>query len=259
MIAAVGGLGAVTERISAIESRLTALGSSTGMVQRPGAGVNAAGVAAVSAPEASLGLPGGDFAATLGALDAALDMGSPRAVARPSAGLPGAGAMWGMPLSAAAAPMWTGAEGLGATYDTCPDCAAKHAGAGGLPAGTPFVELFAAAGERWGIPPQVLAAVGYVESRFQTDVVSSAGAQGVMQFLPSTAATRGVDPWDPASAIDGAASYLRELQDRFGSLDLALAAYNVGQGTISRAGGILPGSQGERYVGLVRRAMEDFA
>lgn len=126
--------------------------------------------------------------------------------------------------------------------------------AGAVNPSTPYAALFESAGARHGIPPRVLAAVGYVESRFRTDAISSAGAVGMMQFLPGTAASMGVDPYDPASAIDGAARYLRHGLDRFGSLEEAIAAYNVGPGTISRAGGVLPGTQAERYLTKVIEA-----
>lgn len=120
--------------------------------------------------------------------------------------------------------------------------------AGSVSASTPYAAEFEAAGARHGIPAKVLASIGYVESRFQLDAVSSAGAVGMMQFLPSTAAGMGVDPHDPSSAIDGAARYLRHALDRFGSLDQAIASYNVGPGAIARAGGVQPGSQAERYL-----------
>ena len=117
-----------------------------------------------------------------------------------------------------------------------------------VPAGTPFAEEFAAAGQRHGISPTILAAVGFVESSYRTDAVSPAGAIGLMQLMPATAASLGVDPTDPSRAIDGAARLLSDFRDQFGSIELALAAYNVGPGTISNAGGITPGSQAERYV-----------
>jgi soluble lytic murein transglycosylase-like protein len=119
---------------------------------------------------------------------------------------------------------------------------------GAVAASTPYAAMFEAAGARYGIPAKVLAAIGYVESRFDTDAVSSAGAVGMMQFLPSTAASMGVDPHDPASAIDGTARYLRSALDRFGSIEEAIASYNVGPGAIARAGGVQPGSQAERYL-----------
>ena len=73
-----------------------------------------------------------------------------------------------------------------------------------------------------------------------------------MQFMPSTAAGLGVDPLDPASSVDGAARYLKSLTNRFGSTDLALAAYNAGAGTVSRYGGIPPYAETQNYVRAVQ-------
>jgi soluble lytic murein transglycosylase-like protein len=109
-----------------------------------------------------------------------------------------------------------------------------------LPAGTPYAQLFTEAGQRHGISPRLLAAVASVESSFDPTAVSPAGAQGLMQFMPSTADGMDVDPWDPASAIDGSARLLVGLQQRFGSIEAALAAYNVGSGTVARNGGLVP-------------------
>jgi soluble lytic murein transglycosylase-like protein len=122
---------------------------------------------------------------------------------------------------------------------------------GVVPPGTPYAAEFMAAGQRHGISPTILAAVGFVESSYRPDAVSSAGATGLMQLMPATAASLGVDASDPASAIDGAARLLSSFRDRFGSIELALAAYNVGPGTIANSGGIAPGSQAERYVNKV--------
>lgn len=121
-------------------------------------------------------------------------------------------------------------------------------------ANVPHAAAFNAAGARWGIPPTVLAGMAYVESRFRGDVVSEAGAVGMMQFLPSTAASMGVNPLDPDSAIEGAARYLRNAADRFGSLDMAIGAYNIGPGAMARAGAVLPGTQADRYVAAVKAA-----
>ena len=112
----------------------------------------------------------------------------------------------------------------------------------------PYAAEFEAAGERYGISPRLLAAVARVESSYRPDAVSGAGAIGIMQLMPSTAAGLGVDPYEPVASIHGAARLLRDLQGRFGRIELALGAYNVGPGTISRAGGIQPGSQAEKYV-----------
>lgn len=111
-----------------------------------------------------------------------------------------------------------------------------------LPArGAPFADAIAAAETRYGIPESLLGRVLYEESRFRPDIisgatVSSAGALGIAQFMPATAAQLGVDPLDPVSAIDGAGRYLRQLFDQFGDWAAVLAAYNWGEGNVQRKG-----------------------
>jgi len=127
-------------------------------------------------------------------------------------------------------------------------------GADTVPSSVPYASLFNQIGARYGISPKVLAGIGYVETRFDNSSVSSAGAVGMMQFLPATAASMGVNPLDPESAIDGTARYLRSGIDRFGSLDMAIGAYNVGSGEMARLGGVVPGTQAEKYVNAVLAA-----
>ena len=122
----------------------------------------------------------------------------------------------------------------------------------------PYADLFARAGSRYGVDPSLLAAVASQESGFDSRAVSSAGAQGLMQFMPSTAAGLGVNPLDPSSAIDGAARYLSSLTRQFGSTDLALAAYNAGPGTVSRYGGIPPYGETQNYVRAVMSKAEAY-
>lgn len=88
--------------------------------------------------------------------------------------------------------------------------------------------------KRYGIDARILRAVCFVESRFRVDAVSPKGARGPMQFMPETAARYGLrNPSDPRSALDAAARYLRDLLGRFnGRVDLALAAYNAGEGAV---------------------------
>ncbi|MGY1751732.1 transglycosylase SLT domain-containing protein [Blastococcus sp. SYSU D01042] len=131
------------------------------------------------------------------------------------------------------------------------------AGAGGV-AGVPYANLFTSAGARHGIDPALLAAVASVESSFDPGAVSPAGAQGLMQFMPATAAGLGVSPLDPASAVDGAARYLTSLTGRFGSTELALAAYNAGPGAVSRHGGIPPYAETQNYVRAVMSKAESY-
>ncbi|HLY46848.1 MAG TPA: lytic transglycosylase domain-containing protein [Stellaceae bacterium] len=95
-----------------------------------------------------------------------------------------------------------------------------------------FIDNAAAANR---LPAAFLARVLWQESRFDSDATSRAGAEGVAQFMPQTAAERGLaDPRDPGSAIAHAARLLADLAARFGNLGLAAAAYNAGSGRVAR-------------------------
>ncbi|MFN8110694.1 MAG: transglycosylase SLT domain-containing protein [Thermoleophilia bacterium] len=100
-----------------------------------------------------------------------------------------------------------------------------------------------------GVPPVVLAALLQAESGFNPRAVSPVGAQGIAQFMPGTAAGQGLrDPFDPAQAIPAAGRLLGALARRFGSIPLALAAYNAGEGAVERYGGIPPYAETQAYV-----------
>lgn len=113
-----------------------------------------------------------------------------------------------------------------------------------------FAEQFAAAEGTFNLPAGVLAAVAQAESGGRADAVSPAGAQGLMQIMPATAAALGVnDPFDPAQAITGAAKYLSDNLRAFdGSLTKALAAYNAGPGAVRKYGGVPPYAETQNYV-----------
>ncbi len=130
--------------------------------------------------------------------------------------------------------------------------------AGAALAGVPYSDLFSRAASRYGVDASLLAAMASQESGFDSQAVSPAGAQGLMQFMPATAKGLGVNPLDPNSAIDGAARYLSSLTKQFGSTDLALAAYNAGPGTVSRYGGIPPYSETQNYVRSVMSKAEAY-
>ncbi|SCX38390.1 Cell wall-associated hydrolase, NlpC family [Klenkia marina] len=125
--------------------------------------------------------------------------------------------------------------------------------------GVPYSDLFTAAAAKHGVPASLLAGVAKVESGFDPAAVSPAGAQGLMQFMPATAAGLGVRPMDPASAVDGAAKYLAQLTRQFGSTDLALAAYNAGPTAVTNAGGIPPYAETQAYVRKVTAAAAAYA
>jgi hypothetical protein len=87
-----------------------------------------------------------------------------------------------------------------------------------------------------------------VESAYRPSAVSSAGAIGLGQLMPETARDLGVDPRDPAQNLDGAARYLLAMLARFGTPELALAAYNAGPEAVARHGGIPPYSETQNHV-----------
>jgi cell wall-associated NlpC family hydrolase len=103
-----------------------------------------------------------------------------------------------------------------------------------------YVSTIEQAATRNGIPASLLAALVYHESRFEPTAVSSAGAEGIAQFMPATAAGMGIDPDDPTEAINGAAQLLGSYTRQFGSYADALAAYDAGPSAVERYGGIPP-------------------
>jgi len=85
------------------------------------------------------------------------------------------------------------------------------------------------------LPVEFVTRVIWRESSFRPGVVSRAGAEGIAQFMPSTAQARGLaDPFDPEQAIPKATRYLADLRQRFGNLGIAAAAYNAGEGRVAQ-------------------------
>ncbi|HEV8459479.1 MAG TPA: lytic transglycosylase domain-containing protein [Gaiellaceae bacterium] len=100
------------------------------------------------------------------------------------------------------------------------------------------------------IPAAMLYAVAKVESNLHQGAESSAGARGVLQVMPLTGKSLNLDIDDTDSNILAGARYLRQMLDRFGSSDLALAAYNAGPTAVAMSGGA-PSMDVERYVANV--------
>jgi soluble lytic murein transglycosylase-like protein len=114
----------------------------------------------------------------------------------------------------------------------------------------------ARAASRWNLSASLLAAQLYVESGFNPFAVSPAGARGIAQFMPGTARTYGLgDAFDPAAAIQAQARLMRDLLRRFGTVPLALAAYNAGPGAVAGCGCIPPYAETRAYVTRVLALM----
>ena len=104
----------------------------------------------------------------------------------------------------------------------------------------------------YGIPPALVKAVIAAESAFNPTAVSRAGAQGLMQLMPSTAAALGVsNSLVPEENVRGGVTYLRLMIERYGDLQRALAAYNAGPAAVDRYGGIPPYRETKDYVARV--------
>ena len=121
-----------------------------------------------------------------------------------------------------------------------------------VPARYDYDPLIGQAAQAHRLPPALVKAVIAAESDFDPRAVSRAGAQGLMQLMPTTAAVLGVaDPLEPAQNVHGGVSYLRSLLDRYGDLTRALAAYNAGPEAVDHYGGVPPYHETRAYVDRV--------
>jgi hypothetical protein len=113
------------------------------------------------------------------------------------------------------------------------------------------------------VPAHFLTRLIWQESSFRSHVVSPAGAQGIAQFMPGTAAERGLsDPFDPEAAIPKSAELLADLRKRFGNWGLAAAAYNAGAGRVNgwlNSGGYLPAETRDYVVRITGHTADDWA
>ena len=105
------------------------------------------------------------------------------------------------------------------------------------------------AAQKYAVDPKLVSAVAEVESGGDQNDVSPAGAVGVMQLMPDTAAGLGINPYDMKSNVEGGAKYLREMLDTFdGDVKKAVAAYNAGPNAVKAYGGVPPYAETQNYV-----------
>src|SRR5437899_1991664 len=107
-------------------------------------------------------------------------------------------------------------------------------------AGTEYDSLINEIAKKHGVDPKLVHAVIKQESAYNPDAISSAGAVGLMQLIPSTAERFGVkDRTDPRQSIEGGTQYLKFLSTKFGGdFDKTVAGYNAGEGAVDKAGGV---------------------
>ncbi len=115
-----------------------------------------------------------------------------------------------------------------------------------------FAAAISRASQRWNVGAAVLAAQLYAESNFNPFASSPAGAQGIAQFMPGTAASYGLsNPFDPNAAIDAQAHLMHDLLRQFASVPLALAAYNAGPAPVAACGCIPDYPETQAYVAKI--------
>lgn len=119
----------------------------------------------------------------------------------------------------------------------------------------PYLGYYAAAASKFGVPEALLVEQGRAESGFDPSVVSPAGAVGIAQLMPATAAGLGVNPRDPQQAINAQAQLMSGYLKQFGGdIGKALAAYNAGPGAVQQYGGIPPYAETQSYVRKIEAA-----
>ena len=112
--------------------------------------------------------------------------------------------------------------------------------------------IIARAAQHWQVSAQLLAAQIYAESNFNPFAQSGAGAQGIAQFMPGTAASLGLrNPFDAPAAIDAQAHLMHDLLAQFASVPLALAAYNAGPARVQACGCVPPYPETQAYVAKI--------
>ena len=122
-----------------------------------------------------------------------------------------------------------------------------------------LADIFHRAAEKYGVDEKLLIAIAYHESGFDASATSSSGAMGIMQLMPGTASDQGVtDPYDAEDNIMGGAKLVSYLMDHYnGNLDLAMAAYSNGIGTVSKYGGVPPVYQAQEFVAYINKVYPD--
>ena len=156
-----------------------------------------------------------------------------------------------------ASPAATDATSFSAQLQQASAAGSTTGAATGAAVGGQFSDLINSAAQKYGVDPALLKGLIRQESNFNPNAKSPAGAAGLCQLMPGTAAALGcTNPLDPAQAIDAGAKYLSQQLKAFGGDPRkALAAYNAGPGAVQRYGGVPPYAETQNYV----RAVMGFA
>ena len=119
-------------------------------------------------------------------------------------------------------------------------------------------KLIVQTAQKLGVDPYMALSIAKIESNFNTTVKSSRGAIGLFQLTPSTAKKLGVNPYIVSENIEGGLKYYQMLYKKYGSMDLALAAYNAGPGNVAKYNGIPPFGATKCFIKMVKKEYNDF-
>ncbi len=119
-------------------------------------------------------------------------------------------------------------------------------------------KLIVQTAQKLGVDPYIALSIAKIESNFNTTVKSPKGAIGLFQLTPSTAKKLGVNPYIVSENVEGGLKYYQMLYKKYGSMELALAAYNAGPGNVAKYNGIPPFSATKNFIKNIKREYNTF-
>lgn len=119
-------------------------------------------------------------------------------------------------------------------------------------------KLIVKTAQKLGVDPYLALSIAKIESNFDTKIKSPGGAIGLFQLHPSTAKKLGINPYIVSENIEGGLKYYQTLYNKFGSVDLALAAYNAGPGNVTKYNGVPPFVTTKKFIQNIKKESEGF-
>ena len=119
-------------------------------------------------------------------------------------------------------------------------------------------KLIVQTAKRLGVDPYVALSIAKIESNFNASVKSPGGAIGLFQLTPSTAKKLGVNPYIVSENVEGGIKYYQMLYKKYGSMELALAAYNAGPGNVAKYNGVPPFTTTKNFISKIKKECNTF-